>query len=363
MEIIQNIPLTCILIFSISLIFSALINNIFLRFARTLGIRQNQGVHIRWSPQAKPALGGISFYVAFLISFICLEILLKQSNTYLSDSKLLGVLASLTIAFIMGLADDAFDTQPLLKFLTQFSCGIILLVSGTKITVFNNDFLNDTLTIFWVVGLMNSINMLDNMDGITTTISMVIISFVVYINILNHDALTPIPFLSIGVLGALGGFLIYNWHPSKMFMGDTGSQFLGLFLALLGIDYCWNIPYPGDITPPVLSASKSALIAVLVFIIPITDTTTVVINRMAKGSSPFVGGKDHTTHNLFFSGITEKRIAALYVLLSGIACILAIQIIHDDTWSQTKLAFYAIYPLLVFSTLFWVTRRKKKEKK
>ncbi len=361
MELIQNIPLLYILIFSFTLIFSALINNIFLRFARTLGIRQNQGVQVRWNPNTKPALGGISFFVVFLITFIRLELLMSSTSTYLSDRKLLGILAAVTIAFIMGLADDAFDTNPTLKFVTQFSCGIILLISGTKINAFESDFINDAITIFWVVGLMNSINMLDNMDGITTIVSMVIISYVLYLNIINNQALSPVPFLSVGILGSLAGFLIYNWHPSKMFMGDTGSQFLGLYTAILGIDYCWNIPYSSDVVLPLQSAPKSILIAVLVFMIPIIDTTTVVINRIARGQSPFVGGKDHTTHALFFNGVTEKRVAVLYFLLSAVACYLAYQIIQDKAWNTTKFWLYTIYPVLIFGFLFGMTHRNKRK--
>lgn len=348
--------------FSCTLIFSALINNIFLKFAKTLGIRKNEGVQIRWSLTAKPALGGISFYVIFLISFICVALILGSTHTYLSDRKLLGILASITIAFIMGLADDAFDTKPLLKFLTQFSCAIILMISGTKINCFNSEFANYTLTILWIVGLMNSINMLDNMDAITTLVSMVILSFVLSINILNKTALSPIPFLSLGMLGALSGFLIYNWHPSKMFMGDTGSQFLGIFLAILGIDNCWNVPPTGE-SLPVIYASKSILITGLVFLVPLSDTITVVINRLSKGRSPFIGGKDHTTHHLFFNGVTERRIAVLYVILNTISCYLAWEVITETQWSLEKFWLYAIYPLLVFSCLFSITHIRRKNEK
>ena len=361
MEIIQNIPLLYILMFSCTLIFSALINNIFLKFAKTLGIRRNEGVQIRWSTNAKPALGGISFYVIFLITFICLELILSSTNTYLSDRKLLGVLASITIAFIMGLADDAFNTKPLLKFLTQFCCAIILMVSGTKINCFNSEFVNYTLTILWIVGLMNSINMLDNMDGITTLISMVILAFILSINIINNTALTPIPFLSLGILGALAGFLVYNWHPSKMFMGDTGSQFLGIFLAILGIDDCWNVPVMAGTVFPVNYESKSLLISGLVFLIPLSDTFTVVINRLSKGKSPFIGGKDHTTHHLFFNGITEKRIAVLYVFISVISCYLAYRVITETEWSLTKFWIYSIFPIVVFLLLFSITHFKREK--
>ncbi|MCD6067838.1 MAG: hypothetical protein K0S33_2664 [Bacteroidetes bacterium] len=358
----ENIPLLFLLIFSASLFFSALINNILLNFSKNLGTRQNSGVQIRWNPTSKPALGGISFYVVFLISFIGIQFILGRTTIYLSDKKTFGILASISIAFIMGLADDAYDTKPLLKFLTQFLCALILLISGTRLECFESEFLNYALTIVWVVGMMNSINMLDNMDGITTIVSMVALGFVSGLNILQGAAFSPLPILSVSMVGTLCGFLIYNWHPSKMFMGDTGSQFLGVFLAIIGIEYCWNIkPFAEDLFP-VAYATKSILVIASVFVIPISDTVTVVINRAGRGKSPFVGGKDHTTHHLFFKGVTEKRVAVLYFMLSCIGCFLAYQIIADKSWSMNKFLLYATYPAVVFLALFSVTHIRVKRK-
>jgi UDP-GlcNAc:undecaprenyl-phosphate/decaprenyl-phosphate GlcNAc-1-phosphate transferase len=147
---------------------------------------------------------------------------------------------------------------------------------------------------------------------------------------------------------------VYNFHPSKMFMGDTGSQFLGLFLAVEGIDNCWNntiSPLANDF--PVINI----LLVALVFILPLTDTTTVIINRLRNGTSPFVGGKDHTTHHLFFRGITEKRIAILYFLLTVVACAFAYTLVFRFSWTLFYCAI--LYCAAVFVTLYLNTVIKK----
>lgn len=358
----NNIPLLFLLIFSGALIFSAVINNLLLNFSKNLGTRKNDGVQIRWNPTSKPALGGISFFVIFLISFISIQFIIGQTTIYFSDKKIFGLLSSISIAFIMGLADDAYDTKPLIKSLTQFMCALILILTGTRIECFENEFLNYILTILWVVGMMNSINMLDNMDAITTIVSIGILIFISSITIIQSNTLTPISILSIAMLGSLCGFLVYNWHPSKMFMGDTGSQFLGVFLAIVGIEYCWNIKPDVDSLFPNEYGTKSILVVASVFVIPLTDTITVVTNRLSRGKSPFVGGKDHTTHSLFFYGITEKRIALLFFSLTCIGCYLSYLIITDNNWTINKFWLYSIYPICVFLPLFLLTHHKSKTK-
>jgi UDP-GlcNAc:undecaprenyl-phosphate/decaprenyl-phosphate GlcNAc-1-phosphate transferase len=354
-----NIPLTYILFFAGMFIFSIIINSILIRFARTLGIRNNPELHIRWSPTVKPALGGISFFMIFLFSFLFIGLTLGNFNSYMSDMKLLGFLYAVTLAFLMGLADDAFDTRPLLKFSTQIICAIILLATGTKVNCFQSEFLNYLVTMLWVVGLMNSINMLDNMDGITTLVSIVIFGYFIIESLFRHAALNPETLMCLSVLGALVGFLIFNWHPSKMFMGDTGSQFLGVFLAIMGIEWCWNIPVSGTASYfPV----KNIILAGLVFILPLADTTTVFINRLLKGKSPFIGGKDHTTHHLFFKGITEKRIAVLFVIIGSISCVIAHYVAASDSLIIGEYLVYLIYPVPVALALYLNTRIQRKSK-
>lgn len=362
MNVQENIPLTYIFYFAGVFIFSVLINSILLRLARTLGIRNNPEMQIRWSPEVKPALGGISFYMIFLFSFLFIGLTLGNFNNYLSDIKLLGLLYTITLAFLMGLADDAFDTRPLLKFSTQLVCALILIGTGTRIHCFESEFLDYFLSVIWVVGIMNSINMLDNMDGITTLVSIVILTFFITERLLVQEGMNPESFLCLGVVGALAGFLVFNWHPSKMFMGDTGSQFLGIFLAIMGIEFCWNAPVVADPAGPGFFPVKNLVIVSLVFLLPLTDTTTVFINRIARGNSPFVGGKDHTTHHLFFKGITEKRIAVLYVGLASAGCFFAHYTVNFSSRSVSTYLPFTIFPLLVFLGLFLNTCIRKKSK-
>jgi UDP-GlcNAc:undecaprenyl-phosphate/decaprenyl-phosphate GlcNAc-1-phosphate transferase len=336
-----------------TVILSFLINGLFLKFATTLGIRNSNDTIIRWSPQVKPSLGGISFYIIFLISIASYPIFFEQSKVLFSK-PLLGILAASTLAFLMGLSDDAYNTKPMLKLVIQICCGLILISTGTHISIFSNIYINYGLTLFWVVGLMNSINMLDNMDAITTLVSMTIILGALFILYINNDNYSIHIILLIGVLAALTGFLFFNWHPAKMFMGDTGSQFLGLFLAVMGIIYYWNTP---DIHGNLIQ-SKQFFVTILAFAIPIIDTTTVTINRILKGKSPFIGGKDHTTHSLFFMGLTEKRIAILYLGICFLSMFFNLLIIkYIENWGYLHIILFSVYYIALFWFLYQPTRK------
>ena len=143
-------------------------------------------------------------------------------------------------------------------------------------------------------------------------------------------------------------------------MGDTGSQFLGLFLAAIGIKYFWT-PQDATIINENINDTKQFFISILAFAIPIIDTTTVVINRLRRGKSPFVGGKDHTTHNFYFMGITEKRIAIMY---AGI-CFLNLFFIYliiacIKEWGLIHILLFSIYFILLFYFFYAPTRKHSK---
>lgn len=356
----NNILLFIVSIIGITFVFSVIVNSILLKFTQTLGVRQQQNhKEIRWSPTVRPSVGGISFFVIFLCTFIILNFINNFLPLHYSNLKIIGVFVVCTIAFLMGLADDAYNTQPLLKFIVQLLCGLILYFTGTKINIFTIEAFNFGLTLFWVIGFMNSINMLDNMDGISTLVSISILIFTIILNSNLNLILTPIPILSLGLLGTLLGFLVYNWHPAKMFMGDTGSQFLGAFLSVVGIDYCWNsFSFMNNNWFSINPIYIGFITVCLVFILPLTDTITVSINRIKQGNSPFVGGKDHTTHHLFFKGITEKRIAILYTGIGILGAIIAINVIlfSSTNWLIISIIFCA----LTFVSLYLNTIINKK---
>lgn len=341
--------------FILAVMFSWLINRLFLKFVWTLGIRNEANEVIRWNPQSKPAVGGFSFYILCLLSIIAFSIFFDTNKVFL-NLQFIGFLVATMLGFLLGLTDDAYNTKPLLKFFTQLACGIILVVTGTTISVSYLQPVNYFVTVFWVVGIMNALNMLDNMDAISSTVSISIILSALAIMILHHDLDSVYFMIMIGVLAGIIGFLFYNWHPSKMYMGDTGSQFLGVFVAAIGIKYVWNAEAPtGDFI-----SARNLLLPLIVFILPVIDTTTVVINRLAKKQSPFVGGKDHTTHALAYLGFTDTQVALIFWAISLIS--LVIVIISEKfllEWSHTYTIIFSCYFLMMFLVFFLTTRVKK----
>jgi UDP-GlcNAc:undecaprenyl-phosphate GlcNAc-1-phosphate transferase len=341
--------------FSLAVAFSLMINVLFLRFFKTLGIRNNSdGTIIRWGALSKPSIGGITFYILFLLSLASFSVLFEPSqDTY--QLGFIGLILSCGAGFLIGLADDAYNTRPWLKFGVQLLCGVVLIATGISIRIFPNELLNYALTLFWVVGIMNSVNMLDNMDGITTIVSIGIILNTIYRIIHHGDIVNMHLVVLIGVLASLIAFLRFNWHPSKMYMGDTGSQFLGAFLATMGIIYFWNDPYRPDVPATGRLISATAM----TFILPILDTTVVVFNRLSEGRSPFIGGKDHTTHSLALLGLKDSQVSLVFVMLGAIS--LALNVLIEEyipAWDHINtIAFFSYFSLLL--TFFFYTTRNK----
>ncbi len=336
--------------------FSFIINKLFLSFSNNLGGRAKNENLIRWSSVTKPAFGGISFFIVFLLSYSSYPLFFSDFNS-IGDTAVLGLLSAGTLAFLMGLADDAYDTNPSLKFIVQFASAILLIMTGSYIQLFESTYLNYGITVLWVVGMMNSINMLDNMDGISTVAS--ISAFFAMLILTNETSLSNPMFVMMisGMVAALFGFLYFNWNPSKMYMGDTGSQFLGILLAGLTIHFLWN---PIDPTTEV-AISKHFLYVILAFLVPLSDTTTVVINRISKGSSPFIGGKDHTTHHLSYLGLSDRMVAITVGLISLISIIIIYYMTTIEEWTTLLTTIIASYVFIVFLSLFLITKRTTKK--
>ncbi len=338
----------------ISTFFSFLINWLFLKFSFNLGARERTPLEqVRWSTNVKPAIGGISFFIVFLISISIIGTLPRQSDYFL-DKHLIGIIASSCLGFILGLADDAYNTNPLAKFIAQLSCAFILIISDVYIPVTGNNAFDFMVTTIWVIGLMNSINMLDNMDGITTTISMCIIAGLIsVVAISGHSLSSYYLIMLVGVFGGLAGFLYFNWNPSRIYMGDTGSQFLGVFLASTSIMFFWG--YKNHDSAQWLQI-KQFVVPMLFFIVPLIDTTTVTIRRLMRKQSPFVGGKDHITHHLAYLGLSDRTVALILISVSLFSMPLVSLIITgmvEWTFEVTLAAFgYFILLFVVFQLLY-----------
>lgn len=328
---------------------SIVINSFILRFVQTLGIRHKSEMTIRWSNQSKPAVGGISFYICYLMGFMFYAIIFGQEDVF-QNSELLGLFLCITLAFLLGLSDDAYDTKPLIKLSAQILCGVILILTDSEIELFQPQWLNNAITIIWVVGIMNSINMLDNMDGITTIASIFIILTIIGISIPFSMVNNVEVFLLITVLGALCGFVIYNWNPSKMFMGDTGSQFLGMFLAFFSIKFLWN----AGVDTGNYSIMSNFTLVLISFSVPLVDTTFVTVRRLRNRQRPWIGGKDHSTHILSYKGLTDRQVALVFIGLSFISLILSLNVAKYIPKDSLLLLFPWIYVgvmLLIFFSL------------
>jgi UDP-GlcNAc:undecaprenyl-phosphate GlcNAc-1-phosphate transferase len=340
--------------FCFSIVFSLIINKLFLKAYHDFGKKGSEDEQERWAERPKPLIGGFSFYILFLFSISVYAIIFDNS---FFDSKIMGVLLAVSFGFLLGWADDAYGTNPFLKFLGQFLCANILAGTGLVIPIADIEMFDYIFTVFWIIGIMNSINMLDNMDGITTVTSISIIVAMLGICLISLELNIIYSVMLVGVVGALFGFLYFNIPPSKMYMGDTGSQFLGVFLGAISIPILWVHKDPAG----GLIQIKQFLLPALVFLMPIIDTTTVFIRRVANKKSPFIGGKDHTTHHLAFLGISERYVMLIFWSLSLFASIIAIVCfwyINDLHIGYSILVF--LFCLCLFITMQIIYNRGKR---
>jgi UDP-GlcNAc:undecaprenyl-phosphate GlcNAc-1-phosphate transferase len=260
----------------------------------------------------------------------------------------------------MGLSDDAYNTRPMFKLMIQIICGITLIFTNTSIDLFHVVWLDYLLTILWVVVLMNSLNMLDNMDGITgTTVFFTLLSCLFCCYFIGNSEEPYWIFTIVAMLGALVGFLRYNINPSKIFMGDAGSQFIGFFVAFFTIKYLWNL---GSITE---NHSWVSLLITLTALTPAAaDTLTVVVNRLKAGKSPMVGGKDHTTHHLVYAGFSDRQVWYVFTLIGFLSFLLSVLIIYLVRHNSIFITpIFVLFFLVVFYLLFRNTLRYHEPKK
>jgi UDP-GlcNAc:undecaprenyl-phosphate GlcNAc-1-phosphate transferase len=211
-----------------------------------------------------------------------------------------------------------------------------LIATDTSGVAFGNTFLNYAITTFWIVGVCNSINFFDNHDGGAAGTVAVIAFFTFFIAFDRQQVLVSA--LAVVTAGATAGFLLWNRHPAKIYMGDAGSLFLGIIISVLTI----------RLSPGVVPSYKSLAIPVLLMATPILDTTVAVISRLYRGISPFQGGRDHLSHRLMRIGFHRKSTAitlwALAAFYAGLALILY-------TWPDSL-----GNQILILATITWVAK-------
>jgi UDP-GlcNAc:undecaprenyl-phosphate GlcNAc-1-phosphate transferase len=266
----------------------------------------------RWHKKPTATFGGVGIFTAF---FICMVL------SYLVEKSILqshwGIILASILAFILGLLDDVFPISPIVKIVSQFLIATVVITAGYTTKFFTpripNEYialvLNIALTYLWIIGITNAINLLDNMDGLAggiSLISAIILSFFFW-NAGNQ----PLLFITLALAGSILGFLFYNFPPASIFMGNSGSSFLGLTLAVLAIA-----------REPQASNLFAVLgVPTLIFLLPILDITLVTISRSVEGKSILKGGIDHTSHRLIAFGFSERK---TLIILFGVALIAGI---------------------------------------
>lgn len=250
----------------------------------------------RWHKKPTALLGGVSIYLASAAFLIFLNHANAQAQ---------GLFFGATFLFIIGLADDKFHFTPYTKLFAQIVAGCIAIFYGITLELPINDLLVIPLTLLWIIGVTNSFNLLDNIDGLAAGIAAVSSIMLFFSSLVFSN--NPLGIYGLVLSGAALGFLPYNFYPAKIFMGDSGSMFLGYSLAIISI---------AGTTRHVSNLLTTMLVPVLILTVPIFDTIFVMILRKLKGKQIFEGGRDHTSHRLVTLGLSQRKTVLLLYSIS-----------------------------------------------
>jgi len=272
---------------------------------RSLAIRMGRVAHPRddrWHRRPVALLGGVAIGVS-LFSGAAMFGLVTQVPVLLACALLM---------FVVGLLDDLINLKPSTKLIVQIALGSALLFFNYRLNWVHSVTVDSLLTLVWVVGMTNAFNLLDNMDGLCAGVAL-IVGAALLIDLLpgsSGAAFADVRFLAL-LLGATGGFLVYNVNPASIFMGDSGSLLLGFSFAAVTL----SSSHEGAGRSDVLSIVAAPL---FVLMIPIFDTTLVTLSRLLSGRSAAQGGRDHSSHRLVAIGLSERRAVATLWLLAAI---------------------------------------------
>ena len=286
--------------------------------------------------QPTPYLGGVAIILGVItITYGSLLLSDLSLKNFLLATSLLGPAIAMGL---IGLWDDIKQLPPLPRFIGQTIAGVavatILILSNNLGNPTGSTPLDVFISIVWVVGICNSINFFDNLDGGAAGTSAVTAIALTFIAVNGDQSL--IASLSLVLTGSTLGFLFWNRSPARIYMGDAGALFLGVLLATLTI----------RLNPETNSNIASFSIPVLLLAVPILDTSVAVISRLRRKISPFQGGKDHLSHRLIRNGLSRKKSAVILWLLSAFFALLAV-VISTDFLNQDL-------SLVIGATTIWI---------
>jgi UDP-GlcNAc:undecaprenyl-phosphate GlcNAc-1-phosphate transferase len=299
------------------------------RWAPRLGLLDRPGGH-KGHRAPTPLGGGVAIWLATvavlglaaLATVLAREALPEALTRYISGAwsrarELAEIVVMATVIMIVGLIDDRFGLGWRPRLAIQVGLATLLAALGVRVTLFwpfTHPLLGGAVTVLWIVALTNSFNMLDNMDGLAASVGL--IAALLFAGAQLEASALFVPAVLLILAGALGGFLVHNWHPARIFMGDAGSNFLGFLLGALTVSGTY---YRYDGSP------TSVLAPLLVMAVPLYDMSTVILIRLHEGRSPFLGDRRHFSHRLVGRGLTPTqavRTIDLVTLASGLGALL-----------------------------------------
>lgn len=334
-----------ILVFSLSFIFIKLLQKN-AHHLHLLDIPNERSHHCSVIPRG----AGIGFISAIFIGLFVLDFSLFFTYWY--------IYTALLMVFTIGILDDVFDTPPKAKFLVIFGAVFLLWLNDLSIYNLGNWFGYDIVlpsvlalffTMFALAGFTNALNLIDGLDGLAGSVTTVIILFFLFIG-LDHNDILLVSISSL-TLASLFGFLVLNWHPAKIFMGDSGSLSLGFLVSILSL---LSLKYIHPIVILYLAA------------IPILDTLIVMVRRIRRGRSPFSPDKTHLHHILvkFFDGNVKRTVVfftLLQIIFSSIGFMLVDIIVQDHLHIVPLFAFLGFgIMFLIFYMIFTGIKKRQK---
>jgi UDP-GlcNAc:undecaprenyl-phosphate GlcNAc-1-phosphate transferase len=297
----------------------------------------NRKIHLH----PKPLVGGLAMSLAVAITGLLFIPLLNMRGFY----------AGLVLIIITGFLDDFNELNHRYKFAAQIIATVLIVhFSKTSLHTFGDLLsigsiyfgkLAVPMTIIGTVGVCNAVNMIDGLDGLAGGVCLTAFGSFAYLSFMNNNS--ALMLLSLSICGSLIAFLFHNWHPSKLFMGDAGSLFLGFSAAFISIALTQE---PKSIVRPVAP--------LLVLAVPIVDTVTVMIRRIMKGKSPFHADKGHLHHILLQLGCGKRQTAVIIIMLSGLFSAVAIAGTIFQIPEYYLFFFFMFYFTAYFTASFFV---------
>ena len=313
------------------------------RFAFKIGAIDIPKDNRRMHKKPTPRIGGLAIIFGFTVATLCFAQPSRQ---------LYGTLAGAAIIAVMGVIDDCKNLPAKLKFVIQIIAALVVVFAGDiKIDVFTNpNFLSDnpywvlpewlsvTLTVIWIVFITKAVNFIDGLDGLAAGVSAIMSISLVFISIRVGEY--SIAILGIALMGSCFGFLPFNFNPAKIFMGDTGSTFLGFMLATLSIQGVFKS-----------YAVISFAVPLLILGLPLFDALFAMIRRILRGQSPMTADRGHLHHRLVDMGFSQKQTVFILYAISGVLGITAVLLAESGVLRALLLVICVLILLLIGSML------------